>query len=330
MQRHAVLVIDEDMENRRLIKAALEKEYDVFVAADFAEVEATLKKQRFQVIITDQTVCGMPGLDILKKTGQYSPNAVKIILARYADAEMLLNVINNSDVFRYILKPWEPYELKVTVKNAIEKYVMTEENRNLVEKLKENYSKTVLMLANALEARDKFAQGHSERVAYASVCIAKKFDTPQYQREMLYSACLLHDIGKIGVPEEIYRKPGKLDEDDLIYIKAHTTIAERILAPIPDFKEMIPIIRYHHERVDGKGYPDGLKGEEIPFLARIVTVADTFDAITSDRSYRSGKSFEEAIKIIEESKGTQLDAQIVDVFVSLLKTKNISSLWELE
>jgi len=330
MQRYSVFVVDEDMENRRLIKTVLEKEYEVAVAGDIAEAEEILKKQRFQIIIVDQMVCGIPGLDILKKVNHYSPNTVNIILAMYADAEMLLNVINNSNVFRYILKPWEPYELKVTVKNAIEKYIMTEENRSLVEKLKENYSKTVLMLANALEARDKFAQGHSERVAYASVCIAKRFDTPQYQLEMLYSACLLHDIGKIGVPEEIYRKPGKLDEDDLIYIKAHTTIAERILSPIPDFKEMIPIIRYHHERVDGKGYPDGIKGDQIPLLAKIIAVADTFDAITSERSYRSGKSFEEATKIIEEIKGTQLDEKIVDVFITMLKAKDISSLWELE
>ncbi|MGE5472770.1 MAG: HD domain-containing phosphohydrolase [Ignavibacteriales bacterium] len=330
MQRHLIVVIDEDYENRKLIKEVLEKDYEVALAASYGEAEEILKKQRAQVIITDQMVSGMTGLDILNRTRNYSPNAVKIILARYADAEMLLNVINNSNVFRYILKPWEPYELKVTVKNAIEKYVMTEENRTLIEKLKENYSKTVLMLANALEARDKFSQGHSERVAYASICIAKRFNTPQYQLEMLYSACLLHDIGKIGVPEEIYRKPGKLDDDDMIYIKAHTTIAERILAPIPAFKEMIPIIRHHHERVDGKGYPDGLEGDKIPFLARIVTVADTFDAITSDRPYRSGKTFEEAMKIIEEEKGKQLDAQIADIFLSMLNAKKITSLWELE
>lgn len=330
MQRHLILVIDEDYENRKLIKEVLERDYEVALAASFEDAEAILKKQRVEVIITDQMVSGMTGLDILNKTKIYSPNAVKIILARYADAEMLLNVINSSNVFRYILKPWEPYELKITVKNAVEKYVMTEENRTLVEKLKENYSKTVLMLANALEARDKFSQGHSERVAYTSICIAKRFNIPQYQLEMLYSACLLHDIGKIGVPEEIYRKTGKLDADDMIYIKAHTTIAERILSPIPAFKEMIPIIRYHHERVDGKGYPDGLAGDKIPFLARIVTVADTFDAITSDRPYREGRSFEEAMQIIEGEKGKQLDAQIVDVFLSMLKAKQISSLWELE
>jgi len=330
MERYSIFVVDEDTENRKIIKIALEKDYDVIVAANFDEAEIILKNRKFQVIITDQMVCGMTGLDILKRANQYNPDAVKIILASYADAEMLLNVINSSNVFRYILKPWEPYELRITVKNAIEKYVMAEENKSLVGRLKESYSKTMLMLANALEARDKFAQGHSERVGYASVCIAKRFNIPQTELDLLYSACLLHDIGKIGVPEEIYRKPGKLDEDDLIYIKAHTNIGERILSPIPDFKNMIPIVKHHHERVDGKGYPSGLAGDKIPFLARVVAVHDTFDAITSDRPYRKGKTFEEAIQIITEEKGAQLDAQIVDVFVSMLETKQISSLWELD
>lgn len=330
MEKYSILVVDEEIENGKIIKNVLEKEYNVVVAADFNEAENLLKGQTFQVILTDQMVRKVSGLDFFNKTSEINPEAVKIILASYADAEMLLNVINSNNVFRYILKPWEPYELRVTIKNAVEKYVMAKENKSLVEKLKENYSKTVLMLANALEARDKFAQGHSERVAYASVCIAKRFNIAQAEIDRLYSACMLHDIGRIGVPEEIYRKPGKLDEDDLIYIKAHTTIAERILSPVPDFKEMIPIIKHHHERVDGKGYPDGLKGEEIPFLARIVAVADTFDAITSDRPYRSGKPFEEAIRMIEDSKGTQLDSKIVDVFLSMLKEKSISSLWELE
>lgn len=331
MGQKAILVADEDVESLKLIKNTLGTEINVLTASDIVQAKEIMIKEQVQVIVANQAFDGMSGIEFFKKTNELNPDAVRIVLANYADAESLLDIINESNVFRYILKPWDPYELRLTINNAFEKFEMAEENRKLVERLKENYSKTVMMLANALEARDSFAQGHSERVGYSSVCIAKKMGFDQNDTDMLYSACLLHDIGKIGVPEGIFKKQEKLDEEDMMYIKSHTTIGERILSPIPAFGSMIPIIRHHHERFDGKGYPDGLKGTEIPIFARIVAVADTFDAITSDRPYRKGLTYEEGIRILEEEeKGRHLDPQIVDLFVSMLKERNITSIWELE
>lgn len=330
MEKFNILALDEEANELQIIKRTLGKDHNVLTCDNVNEALKAMEEHDINLIITDQVIKGVSGLEFLQKSSVINPDAVKIILTSYADTDTLLNTINNSRVYRYILKPWDPTELKVAVKNALETYELAQENKLLVERLKENYSKTIIMLANALEARDTYVQGHSERVAYASVCIAKRMNVSQKDIDLLYSACLLHDIGKIGVPENILRKVDALNEEDLMYIKAHTAIGERILSPIPDFSEMIPLVRYHHERVDGKGYPDGLVGDQIPLLARIMAVADTFDAITSERPYRPGKTIHVAIDTLEKVKGTQLDSQIVDIFISMLKEKEITSVWELE
>lgn len=330
MEKYNILVLDEEQENLQIIKRTFNNEYNVLTADDVNDALDVMRKTQVDLIITDQRIKGKSGLEFLQESSKINPDTVKIILTGYADTDLLLNTINNSRVYRYILKPWDPTELKIAVKNAIETYALTVENKQLLLRLKENYSKTLIMLATALEARDTFVQGHSERVAYTSKCIARRMGLPERELDLLYSACLLHDIGKIGVPERVLKKTEALDEEDLMYVQAHTAIGERILSPIPDFEEMIPLIKYHHERVDGKGYPDGLVGEEIPLLARVIAVADTFDAIVSERPYRPGKSIEDAIEILEDSKGTQLDSKIVDIFISMLKEKTISCVWELE
>ncbi len=330
MEKFNVLAVDEEYDNLLLIKKTLGNDYNVITADDANEALKIMEKTQIDLIITDQRIKGMSGLEFLRKSSEIYLDAVKIILTSYADTDLLLNTINNSRVYRYILKPWDPAELKVAVRNAIETYRLTIENKQLLERLKENYSKTMIMLATALEARDSFLQGHSERVAYASTCIARRLNVPQKDIDLLYSACLLHDIGRIGVPENVLKKPSTLDEEDIMYVEAHTTLGERILSPIPDFVEMIPLIKYHHERADGKGYPDGLVGEEIPLLARIIAVADTFDAIISDRPHRAGRSIEEALKILEGAKGTQLDGKIVDIFIEMAREKSITTVWELE
>ena len=330
MENYNILAVDEEKDELQLIKSTLKNDYNVIVADDVNEALKIIRKEEIHLIITDQKIRGVSGLEFLQKSSEISADTVKIILTSYTDTDLLLNTINNSRVYRYILKPWNPKELKIVVKNALETYSLQVENKQLLERVKENYSKTLIMLANALEARDTFVQGHSERVAYSSKCIAQKMNISDKDIELLYSACLLHDIGKIGVPESVLRKTDKLDEEDLMYIKAHTSIGVRILSPIPDFADMLPLIRYHHERIDGNGYPDGLKGDEIPLLAKIVAVTDTFDAIISDRPYRKGKSFEVAMKIIEEAKGTQLDSEIVEIFLGMLKAKSITNVWELE
>ncbi len=178
----------------------------------------------------------------------------------------------------------------------------------------------IYALAVAVEAKDPYTRGHSERVAEYSMRLAKTLGLDAQQLELLKGAALLHDIGKIGISGSILRKPGTLNALEFQQVRKHPAIGERICLSLKFAQEMLPIIRHHHEHFNGQGYPDGLKGEHIPLLARIIAVADAFDAMTSDRPYRSGMPKEEATRRLLEGAGSQWDPEIVPVFIAMMKT----------
>ena len=174
-------------------------------------------------------------------------------------------------------------------------------------------------LVFSIEAKDSYTRGHSERVNTLTMMIADTMEISPDEKDALNWASVLHDTGKIGVPEEILTKKGKLTQEEFSLIKEHPERGYRILRPIDQLKESLNGIRHHHERIDGAGYPMGLEGEEIPLHARIIAIADTYDAMTSCRSYRSGLSHENAIAEIIRVKGTQLDPEIVEIFINLVR-----------
>lgn len=194
-------------------------------------------------------------------------------------------------------------------------------NKDLEESLQalDDSQGIIYALAVAVEAKDTYTRGHSERVAEYSTKLAGAIGLPLQQLELIQGAALLHDIGKIGVSGNILRKPGALTAIEFQQVKKHPAIGERICTSLKFAREMLPIIRHHHEHYNGMGYPDGLKGEKIPLMARIVAVADAFDAMTSDRPYRSGMTPEEALKIMEDGAGGQWDSELVTVFIRLIK-----------
>ena len=194
-------------------------------------------------------------------------------------------------------------------------------NKDLEESLQalDDSQGLIYALAVAVEAKDPYTRGHSERVAEYSTKLAGAIGLPLQQLELIQGAALLHDIGKIGVSGNILRKPGALTAIEFQQVKKHPAIGERICTSLKFAREMLPIIRHHHEHHNGMGYPDGLKGEKIPLMARIVAVADAFDAMTSDRPYRSGMSTEEALKIMEDGAGSQWDFGLVAVFIRLIR-----------
>jgi putative nucleotidyltransferase with HDIG domain len=172
----------------------------------------------------------------------------------------------------------------------------------------------VSTLIEAVEAKDRFNSGHSRRVAELAVRFADLLDLSGPDRELLEIGAKLHDIGKIGIPEEILNKPGKLTDPEFDVIKSHPVIGEQILRPLDFLAEVRPIVRHHHERWDGRGYPDGLRGAQIPPLAALLSVVDAYDALTSDRPYRRGMDGEEAMRILAEGAGTQWDPDLVRRF----------------
>ncbi|WP_161496713.1 HD-GYP domain-containing protein [Clostridium thermosuccinogenes] len=184
-------------------------------------------------------------------------------------------------------------------------------------KLNSTYKSTVKTLANAIDVRDPYTAGHSERVAKISLEVGKMLGLGSSQLELLELAALFHDVGKLGIPDEILKKPGKLTDYEFEIIKAHPQTGVNILENIDFLKQTLPIILHHHEKFSGGGYPSGIKGDEIPIESRIIAVADTYDAMTSDRPYRKGLPHDDAIYEIVRMKGTQFDSKIVDAFLKV-------------
>jgi putative nucleotidyltransferase with HDIG domain len=187
------------------------------------------------------------------------------------------------------------------------------------QKIKEDQLELILALSKALDSRDTYTSNHSTNVAKYASEIAKKMKLPQNDIEIIYKGGILHDIGKIGIPENILLKPGSLTNDEYHIIKNHPNIGYEMIRHVSDFNEtgVLDIVLYHHERYDGKGYPRGLSGTEIPLVARIMAIADSFDAMTSKRVYRNEIDLENTLIEIKKNKGTQFDPEITDVFLSL-------------
>jgi len=204
------------------------------------------------------------------------------------------------------------------------------DNAKLYDSIKRLYKSTIQVLSNAMDSKDPYTHGHSRRVAKYSVEIAKSMGMNREQVEDINFAALLHDIGKIGIRDNILCKPGRLTDEEFKIIKDHPVISAQILAPVEFLKDKIPMVKHHHERYDGSGYPDGLVGKDIPLGARIISVADAFDAMTSDRSYRKGMSFEVAIEELIRCKNTQFDEKIVDIFSKIYDEKKDTNIFNLE
>ncbi len=196
------------------------------------------------------------------------------------------------------------------------------QNADLFNNLQRAYIDTLSALTSAIDAKDSYTRGHSERVTELSIRLANEYGLPPEEVEKIKLGGLLHDIGKIGIPEEILNKPGRLNDEEFEIIKSHPDLGLHILGKVEFLETIVPIIRYHHERYDGKGYPEGLKGEAIPLLARIVSVVDTFDAMTTDRPYRKAMSIEEALKEIERCSGSQFDPKIAAHFIRMTMREN--------
>mgnify|MGYP002611156647 CR=1 FL=1 len=207
-------------------------------------------------------------------------------------------------------------ELSEKQKEAIK--AINEKLADTFKQLEQAYMESIQTVRYTVEAKDTYTRGHSDRVSEYSVLIGKKLGLSDEDINRLKIGGLFHDVGKIGVPDNILQKNGKLSDDEYSEIKNHPTIGAHILSTASIFKDILPIVKYHHERYDGRGYPEMLKGEEIPYLARIAAVADTFDAMTSRRSYRGPIDIEHVKDEIKRCEGTQFDPQVAEAFLEIL------------
>ncbi|MDR2595789.1 MAG: HD-GYP domain-containing protein [Treponema sp.] len=203
--------------------------------------------------------------------------------------------------------------------NSKKSHPENEQPVDIAELLEKTHFETIMAFSEALEARDQYTAGHSRRVMEYSKGIGQRMKLDKQDIEDLKRSALLHDIGKIGIPDIVLNKKTKLTDEEYTTIKSHPETGAGILKYIKAFKDLVPAVYHHHERFDGEGYPEGVKGTAIPLHARIIAIADTFDAMTSSRSYRNALSFRSALSELERNKGVQFDPDIADIFIEILQ-----------
>ncbi len=269
-----------------------------------------ISQDNIAVIVSDNQMPGMNGIDLLSRVREISPDTFRILMTGYADLETAVNAINNGEVFRFIIKPWQNDSLIKSVQEALEQY-------RIVHSLRSTDENTLLSLAEAVELKDGYTRGHCERVAEYALMIASEIHMSDESIKAIRHGSWLHDCGKIGVPEHILNKSSALDPDEFEIIKNHPNWGADVVRKAAMSEPVINIIHFHHERYDGSGYPSGLMADEIPFEVRIVTVADVYDALTSNRPYRDKYSIDKSMEIMRIMRGSVFDPDILDLFLDM-------------
>ena len=316
---HTILIVDDEINNLQLLKRTFRGKYRILTASNGLEGLETLKNNINDVslIVSDHKMPIMEGTKFLEEANSIAPDVIKILLTGFSDVEIITDAVNKCNLFQYILKPFNPDELQEAVRNGLDKFDLASSKSLILKDLKELFYKTIKSIASALDAKDEYTHGHSMRVTLYSIILAKELHTPEGQLELIETAGLLHDIGKIAIPESILCKPGKLTDDEFAIMKSHPANSEKLIASIKKLHDISPGIKHHHERWDGRGYPDKLAGLDIPYAARIIAIADTYDAMTSTRSYRKALDHEIAIDEIRKCAGAQFDPELAQKFVEI-------------
>ena len=315
-----ILVIDGEAIIRDTVARILQREgFHVHVAADADQALALSHAiPELAVVVSDARLSGEGDLEGLRRVKEAHPKVRSIVLSVEHEAPSAVTALG---VDAYKVKPFDMDDLLASIQRLAQSLSRERERSALLERLRMNVITMVDSLAQALEARDPYTAGHSMRVAEYSLMIGEELGLSDLELEVLRHGATLHDIGKIAVKQEVLNKPGRLTDDEFEHIKIHPVVGKEILEPIDDFKEMLDLVYYHHERIDGRGYPEGLKGDAIPVLAQIVAVADTYDAMTSDRPYRDGMPPERALAIMKEVAGTQLNSDFVALLTRRIRAK---------
>lgn len=316
--KYKILLVDDEEDNLALLYRTLRQNFDIIQTTSPIEALKLLNQNRIDIIMSDHKMKEMDGIEFLKKTYELYPQCVRLLVTAYSDSKILIDGINSAKVYRYIKKPWDPAELLVIVKAAAEYLQLKEDNDRLIYDLKDLFSGTINAIIEALDAKDSFTLGRSKRVTFLALKMVKYLNLPMDEMGKLELAGLLHDIGMIGVSEKVLNKTEKLTSDEFEAIKKHVDHGVKILEDIKQLKDVVEIIKYHHERYDGSGYPYGLKGDSIPLNAQIIAIADAYDSMVSNRSYREGLTHENAMKKLEMQSGYQFNPLIIQAFKAII------------
>lgn len=319
---HCLIVDDEPALRQLLVALMTDVGFVCIEAGDGEAALATLERQEVSLVLSDLRMPKLDGLGLLAEVRRRWPDTAMVLITGVADVKVAVKALS-SGAMDYLTKPVNVGEVRVRVAQAMEKRRLILENRGYQERLQEKvrlqakrleelFLASVQSLADALEVKDPYTRGHSERVSHYCSVLAQEMGLSGELLRRIELGGHVHDIGKIGVREDVLNKPAKLTKEEYQHIMTHPMVGWKILAPLlADTPEALNIVRSHHERFDGRGVPDGLVGTAIPLEARIAAVADSFDAMTSDRPYRLRLSMEEAIAEIVRCSGAQYDPSVV-------------------
>jgi len=336
MADERILVVDDEDALRDMICASLTGAgFECRPVVSGAEALAELRSHGgYSLLLSDMVMEGMDGLTLLAQVKQMQPELPFVMLTTVAYVSTAVAAIRNG-AYDYLLKPFEREELLAIVQRALEVRRLKLENlayqtkleslveartetlRQTLASVERSYDITLEALGDALDLKDPETQGHSRRVTAFTIVIARAMGLPQDQVRIIARGAFLHDIGKLAIPDAILSKPGPLTAEEQAIMQQHAMLGYRMLRRIPFLHEAAEVVYSHQERFDGSGYPRGLKAEQIPLGARIFAIADTFDAMTSDRPYRAAQSISSGRREVQRYAGQQFDPDIVEVFLSI-------------
>ncbi len=331
-----ILVVDDEETIREIVSSMLTgAQFHTRQAASGVEAMSLLESgEEFDLVLSDLMMAEMDGIALLERAKERYPDVPVVMVTAVHDIQVALQALRNG-AYDYLLKPFEREQLLATVRRALENRRLKRENdayrtnleslvaartqqwKSALTDLERSYDITLEALGDALDLKDAETEGHSKRVTAFTIAIAQKLGMPKDDIRVIARGAFLHDIGKMAIADNILRKPGKLTEKEMEIMREHCYLGYRIICRIPFLAEAAEIVYSHQERYDGTGYPRRLKGEEIPLGARIFSIADTLDAMTSDRPYRPAQTLQAARKEIELWSGRQFDPHIVQVFLGM-------------
>jgi putative nucleotidyltransferase with HDIG domain len=336
MPNDRILVVDDEETIREIVSSMLAgAHFQTRQAASGIEALAILESgEDFDLVLSDLMMAEMDGIALLERAKERYPDMPIVMVTAVHDIQVALQALRNG-AYDYLLKPFEREQLLATVRRALENRRLKRENdayrtnlealvaartqqwKTALSEIEKSYDITLEVLGDALDAKDAETEHHSRRVTAFTIAIARKMGLSKEEINVIARGAFLHDIGKMAISDYILHKPGKLTDDEMETMKEHCYRGYKIISRIPFLAEAAEIVYAHQERYDGLGYPRGLKGEEIPLGARIFAIADTLDAMRSDRDYRKAQSMQAVREEIRLWSGRQFDPQIVKVFLDM-------------
>lgn len=306
-----VLFVDDEPSILRSVERTFQDTDLRILTADSAEQALEiLLQEKIAVVVSDNRMPGMSGIDLLTRVRTLSPDTVRIMMTAFADLPTAIAAINNSEVFRFITKPWANDDLITVVREGVARY-------RIVSELQDGDESRYLPIAQAIELKDPYTRGHCDRVASYAVSLSEALGLSETLTREIRFGSWLHDCGKIGVPEAILNYEGGLPVDQFEVIKQHPLWGSEVARQARMSLTIVNIILHHHERYDGSGYPSGLRGDQIPIEARIVTIADVFDALNTDRPYRKAYEGAHVLRIMQEFTGSFFDPRLMELFMPI-------------